>query len=88
MKKYKSGFTIVELIIVIAVIGILIAILIPVFSNIIRKANNAADVSACKNMNVVLISERDVVHDENVGFIEACMALHKAVTVEIVPETV
>lgn len=78
MKKYKSGFTIVELIIVIAVIGILIAILIPVFSNIIRKANNAADVSACKNMNVVLISERDVVHDENVGFIEACMALHKA----------
>ena len=39
MKKTNKGFTIVELIIVIAVIGILAAILIPAFSNIIEKAN-------------------------------------------------
>ena len=42
MKKLnKKGFTIVELVIVIAVIAILAAVLIPVFSNVIEKANNS-----------------------------------------------
>jgi type IV pilus assembly protein PilA len=39
MKRTNKGFTLVELIIVIAVIGVLAAILIPVFSNVIEKAN-------------------------------------------------
>ena len=37
----KKGFTIVELVIVIAVIAILAAILIPTFSSIVNKANAA-----------------------------------------------
>ena len=41
-KKLKKGFTIVELVIVIAVIGILSAVLIPTFSGLIRKANDTA----------------------------------------------
>ena len=42
MKKLnKKGFTIVELVIVIAVIAILATILIPTFSNVIAKANKA-----------------------------------------------
>ena len=42
MKKLnKKGFTIVELVIVIAVIAILATILIPTFSNVIAKANDA-----------------------------------------------
>ena len=40
-KDRKKGFTIVELVIVIAVIGILSAVLIPVFSNVVAKANHA-----------------------------------------------
>ena len=40
MKKLnKKVFTIVELVIVIAVIAILAAVLIPTFSNVIEKAN-------------------------------------------------
>lgn len=41
MKRNKKGFTIVELVIVIAVIAILSAILIPTFVNLTDKANDA-----------------------------------------------
>ncbi|MBQ9950010.1 MAG: type II secretion system protein [Clostridia bacterium] len=50
MKKgTKKGFTLVELIIVIAVIGVLAAILIPVFSNVIDKGNAKSAFSDAKN---------------------------------------
>ena len=55
MKKLlKRAFTIVELVIVIAVIAILAAVLIPTFSNIIKKAQISADVQLCRNLNTVL----------------------------------
>ncbi|NCA68445.1 MAG: type II secretion system protein [Clostridia bacterium] len=41
MKRSKKGFTIVELVIVIAVIGILAAVLIPTFSYVVKKANQS-----------------------------------------------
>ncbi len=53
----KKGFTIVELVIVIAVIAILAAVLIPTFSSLIKKANLSADQVAVKNMNTVLATE-------------------------------
>ena len=48
-RKAKKGFTIIELVIVIAVIGILAAVLIPTFSGVIEKANLAAAQEAAKN---------------------------------------
>lgn len=42
MKKNKKGFTIVELVIVIAVIAILAAVLIPTFSGIVEKSKKSA----------------------------------------------
>ena len=48
-KSNKKGFTIVELVIVIAVIAILAAVLIPTFSNVIEKANESAALQAAKN---------------------------------------
>ena len=50
----KKGFTIVELVIVVAVIAILAAVLIPTFSNLVKKANESADIQAVRNMNVYL----------------------------------
>ena len=50
-KKLKKGFTIVELVIVIAVIGILSAVLIPTFSGLVNKANLAADETLVRNIN-------------------------------------
>ena len=40
--RSKKGFTVVELVIVIAVIAILSAVLIPTFGNLINKANESA----------------------------------------------
>ena len=42
-KSTKKGFTLVELVIVIAVIAILAAVLIPTFSNVVERANISAD---------------------------------------------
>lgn len=53
----KKGFTLVELVIVIAVVAILAAVLIPTFSSIIDKANLSADQSAVRNMNTLLSIE-------------------------------
>ena len=59
MKKTntKKGFTIIELVIVIAVIGILAAVLIPTFSGVIEKANESAAMQAARNEYEVYLSE-------------------------------
>jgi type IV pilus assembly protein PilA len=42
-KKSKKGFTLIELVVVIAILGILAAILVPVISGFIETANQATD---------------------------------------------
>lgn len=62
MKKSRKGFTIVELVIVIAVIAILAAVLIPTFSGLIRKAKISAAEAEGKeigNINDVI----DILYD-------------------------
>lgn len=49
IKKMKKGFTIMELVIVIAVIAILAAVLIPTFSNITENANESAAMQEANN---------------------------------------
>ncbi len=53
----KKGFTIVELVIVIAVIAILAAVLIPNISRLVQKANESSDIQAVRNMNTFLAAE-------------------------------
>ena len=56
-KTNKKGFTIVELVIVIAVIAILAAVLIPTFAGLIQKAKLSSDEVAVRNMNTILATE-------------------------------
>lgn len=58
MKKTNKGFTLVELIIVIAVIGVLAAILIPTFANVIEKANRKSAFSDAKNALQIYLAEK------------------------------
>ena len=58
MKKMnKKGFTIVELVIVIAVIAILSAVLIPTFSNVIANANKTAALQEARNNYTEYVAE-------------------------------
>lgn len=51
MNKMKKGFTVVELVVVIAVLAILVAVLIPTFSTLINKANLSKDTQLCRILN-------------------------------------
>ena len=56
-KSNKKGFTVVELVIVIAVIAILAAVLIPTFAGLIQKANESKDTQLVKNLNTALAAD-------------------------------
>ena len=49
-KNKRRGFTVVELVIVIAVIAILAAVLIPTYANLVKKANEAKAQAEAKNL--------------------------------------
>ena len=54
LKLNKKGFTIVELVIVIAVVAILAAVLIPTFINLMQTANESADIQLVTNLNKLM----------------------------------
>ena len=69
----KKGFTIVELVVVVAVIAILAAVLIPTFSGIIRKANISADTAIAQNLNKALEAENVATGIEDFGDVRAAL---------------
>ena len=58
-KNTRKGFTIVELVIVIAVIAILATVMIPTFGNMIKKANASKDLQAAKNAYTLYLADFD-----------------------------
>lgn len=79
MKNNKKAFTIVELVIVIAVIAILAAVLIPTFSSLIEKANINSDTAAVKQMNTYLAAHETANKNQKVtSWQEAVKVLNKS----------
>ena len=59
MKNNRKGFTITELVIVIAVIAILAAVLIPTFTSIIKKANDSAALQEARAIYTEYTAQHD-----------------------------
>ena len=58
-KNNRKGFTITELVIVIAVIAILAAVLIPTFGGIINKANDSAHLQEARSIMTQYVAYKD-----------------------------
>lgn len=65
MRKSKSGFTLAELLIVVAIIAVLVAISIPVFTNQLEKARRAVDLHTARTIESVLAN---AVNDGTIQF--------------------
>ncbi|MBQ9457674.1 MAG: type II secretion system protein [Bacilli bacterium] len=68
--KVRQGFTIVELVIVIGVIGVLTAVLVPTFINLNKKAEEASNQSFVKNLNTQM-AIREQEEGKNVTMFDA-----------------
>ncbi|HET8884028.1 MAG TPA: type II secretion system protein [Candidatus Saccharimonadales bacterium] len=77
--KKQTGFTIVELLIVIVVIGILAAITIVAYNGVQQRANNTARISAASQV-IKLIESYKVVNNAYPATISACLTVDNICT--------
>ena len=63
MKKSNKGFTLIELMIVVAIIGILAAVAMPRFADLVRKSNEGA----CKGTLGAIRSALSIYYADNEG---------------------
>lgn len=68
--KNTKGFTLIELMIVVAIIGILAAIVVPAYQSYTRKSNDTACLSEMKTYSSLYVSEKI---SENIRKWQSCI---------------
>ena len=88
MKKFgsKSGFTLVELIVVIAILGILASIAVPAYSGYIKKANEAADYTQLDAIKTAAVFAYTDEHVKDESFADVAQIDVNGKTVTVTPE--
>lgn len=85
MKKFgsKSGFTLVELIVVIAILGILAGIAVPAYSGYIEKAKEARDYTQLDAIKTAVVFDftEEHINDDPVPEVETITVTKGSVTV-------
>lgn len=79
-KSLESGFTIVELVIVIAVIGVLTAVMIPVFSGLVKRAESAAKKAELRDANMVMAMILQSEDTTDNAFVDGIITMSEAIT--------
>lgn len=69
----KKGFTLMEMLIVVAIIAVLVAIAIPVFNGALTKSKEAADVAniraAYAEWQVAILTDNEAIPTDEAGFL-------------------